>query len=182
MLDRKPKTSQAALARAAMAYRQYAPSLHAYLSRRLHSRSDVPNLTMEIYERYLRTRQLEVIENPRAFLFRIASHVVADARRLESRQPLTFDSAVTDRAAESLELSTPDDNDRQIDATRELRQVRTAMRQLPPMHQAVLWLAVHDGLAHKEIARQTGLTPATVGLYVCEARARLRKMVDHHAD
>ena len=172
------KLSPSAVEVAEVAFRQYARSLHGYLTRRIHRGADVPNLTMEIYERFLRTQQGTTVVNPRAFLFRIARHVVADAHRLEASRPLIIDSDAVDIAGQSLELTQPDDAGEQLDSERELQRVREAMKQLSPVHQAVLWLAVHDGLAHKEIARRMNLSVATVGLYVCESRARLRVLLD----
>jgi RNA polymerase sigma-70 factor, ECF subfamily len=178
MSEAKFKASKTACALAAMAFRQYAPSLHAYLTRRIHGGADVPNLAMEVYERFLRTQRIETVQNPRAFLFRIARHVVADAHRLEASRPLTYDSQLAVEAGESIELASSDDFGEKLDTVQELQRVRQAMKQLSPMHQAVLWLAVHDGLSHKEVAKRMGLSVTTVGLYVCEARARLRTLLE----
>jgi len=178
MSEARPKASRAAIELAAVAFRQYAPSLHAYLTRRLHRGSDVPNLAMEVYERFLRSKHAEEVENPRALLFRIASSVIVDTLRLEASRPVTYDSDAAAKAGETLELAVPDDFGERLDHAQELRRVREAMNQLSPMHQAVLWLAVHDGLPHKDIATRTGLSTSTVGLYVCEARARLRTILE----
>jgi RNA polymerase sigma-70 factor (ECF subfamily) len=177
MSEVRYKASKTASHLAAVAFRQYSESLHAYLVRRLHRGSDIPNLAMEIYERFLRTRQIETVDNPQAYLFRIASHVVSDAHRLEGSRPVTYNSELADEAGERPDLAVPDDIGERLDAAQELQRVRKAIEQLPAMHQTVLWLAVHDGLAHKEIARRTGLAVTTVGLYVCEARARLRTLL-----
>ncbi len=163
---------------AAVAFREYAPRLHAYLLRRMHGGADIPDLAMEVYERFLRVKRADAIENPRAYLFRIAAHVVGDARRLETQSPVTYDSEAIENAANSLELATADPVTERLDFAQELKDVYRAIGTLPAMHQAVLLLVVRDGLAHKEVARKTGLTVATVKLYVCEARARLRTVLN----
>ncbi len=178
MSGTKPKASKAWSDLAAVAFREYTPRLHAYLARRLHRGSDVPNLAMEVYERFLRTDRIESIRNPEAWLFRIAQSVVSDARRMETSRPLSYDSDAVDELTEKAEFAAPDTLGEQVDSAQELQRVGQAMMKLRPMHRAVLWLAVHDGLSHKEVARRTGLTAATVTLYVSEARAQLRSILE----
>jgi RNA polymerase sigma-70 factor (ECF subfamily) len=174
----RTKASKAWSDLAVVAFREYTPRLHAYLARRLHKGSDVPNLAMEVYERFLRADRADSIRNPEAWLFRIAQSVVSDARRMEASRPLSYDSDIVDQLTERAEFATPDTLCEQLDSAQTLRRVGEAMKDLRPMHRAVLWLAVHDGLSHKEIAERTGLTPATVTLYVCEARAQLRSILE----
>ncbi len=158
-----------------LAFRQYAPRLHRYLVRRIRGSTEVSDLTQEVFERFLRTGHPEAVRNPQAYLFRIASHVVADALLEEEQSPLTYDSAAVDAAERTLQHATPDDAAEQLDFARQLQQ---GLRELPAMHAAVLLLAVRDGLSHKEVARRTGLSVSTVGLYACEARARMRTVLE----
>lgn len=174
----KPKGSGAASRLASVAFSEYAPRLHAYLMRRMHGSADVPDLAMEVYERFLRVKRIDAVENPRAYLFRIASHVIGDARRLEAQSPLTYDSTALESAAGNLEPATADPIAERLHFAQELREVYRAIEKLPAMHQTVLLLAVRDGLPHKQVAQKTGLTVATVKLYVCEARARLRTLLN----
>jgi RNA polymerase sigma factor (sigma-70 family) len=178
MSEPKPKASNGWSDLAGAAFREYTPRLHAYLARRLHKGSDVPNLAMEVYERFLRADRIESIRSPEAWLFRIAQSVVSDARRMEASRPLSYDSDIVDELSEKAEFAMPDTLGEQLDSQQALQRVGEAMQELRPMHRAVLWMAVHDGLSHKEVAKRTGLTPATVTLYVCEARAQLRSMLD----
>ncbi len=157
------------------AFREYLPDLHAYLVRRMHRGSDVPDLTMEIYERVLRNRRPDEIENPRAYVFRIASNVAREARGLEAQSRVAFDSAAVDGA--SRRLAAPDDVMERVGNDQELQELEKAIAELPDMHQAVVFLALRDGLPHKEVAKRTGLSVGSVGVYVCEARARLRAIL-----
>jgi len=177
MSDPKFKASSSAIHLADHAYRHYLPRLHAFLSRRIHQNSDLPDLAMEVFERLLRARQADAIENPRAYLFRLASHAVGDLLRIEARSPVVYDSEVIDEVGQSLEFAAADDVAERIDRERQLRTLQQAIAALPAMHRAVLLLTVRDGLPHKEVAHRTGLTVATVGVYACEARARLRTIL-----
>lgn len=171
----KPPGSPEALA--AAAFRQLSPELHQYLMRRIRRGYDVANLAMEIYERFMRAQSSELIANPRAFIFRIAHNAVIDTLRLEATQPVVYDSNAVAEAGERLEHSVPDSGD-QLDAMNQLRITRQALTRLPPMHQAVLWLIVRDGLSHQQVAQRTGLSLKTVGVYLSDARARLRALLE----
>src|SRR5688572_15876186 len=115
MSETKPKALKPAIRLADLAYRHYLPGLHAFLSRRIHHSSDLPDLAMEVFERLLRAKQADAIENPRAYLFRLASHAVGDLLRLEARSPVVYDSEAVDSAGQSLELAAPDDAAEKID-------------------------------------------------------------------
>lgn len=168
-------TGSGAVRAVALAFRQYAPRLHRYLLRRIRRNTEVSDLTQEIFERFLRSTQVEAIRNPQAYLFRIASHVVADSLLQDEQSVVTYDSEAVEDAGKRLEHSTPDDLAERLGTAQELQQ---ALHELPAMHAAVLILAVREGLSHKEVARRTGLSVSTVGLYVCEARARLRVLLE----
>lgn len=173
---RPPKpASPSAIRLAATAFREYLPELHAHLVRRLHRGSDVPDLTMEIYERILRNRRPDEIENPRAYIFRIASNVVREARGIEAQSKVAFDSERVDEVARS--LAGPDDVMERVGNEQELLELERAIAELPDTHQAVVLLALRDGLSYKEVAQRTGLTAGSVAVYVCEARARLRALL-----
>lgn len=178
MTGPRPKLASAAAIRlAAAAFREYLPDLHAYLVRRLHRGSDLPDLTMEIYERILRNRRPDEIVNPRAYVFRIASNVAREARGLEAQSVVTFDSDRTDEA--SRHMAGSDDVVERVEHAQVLQELERAIAELPDTHQAVVLLALRDGLAHKEVARRTGLSVGSVTVYVCEARARLRALLGH---
>jgi RNA polymerase sigma-70 factor, ECF subfamily len=176
MSEPRPKAASAAAIRLAVAaFREYLPDLHAYLVRRMHRGSDVPDLTMEIYERILRNRRPDEIENPRAYVFRIASNVAREAHGLEAQSIVAFDSETIDEAGRH--MASPEDVMERVGHDQELRELEQAIAQLPEMHQAVVLLALRDGLSYKEVAQRTGLSVGSVGVYVCEARARLRSIL-----
>lgn len=175
MTEAKDTTSGSAVRAVSQAFRQYAPRLHRYLVRRIRRNTDVSDLTQEIFERFLRTNHIEAVRNPQAYLFRIASHVVSDSLSQDEQSVVTYDSEVVEDAGRRLEHATPDTLAEHLNLSQELQR---GLRELPAMHATVLMLAVRDGLSHKEVARRTGLSVSTVGLYACEARARLRMMLD----
>jgi RNA polymerase sigma-70 factor, ECF subfamily len=168
----RPKPPTTASPQVAVAFRKYAPALHRYLLRRLRRSVDVQDLTQEVFERYLRVADVDTVRNPLAYLYGIATHVVADARLREEQNRITYDSEAAEAAAGSQAVN--DDLADRLGFAQELEQ---ALAHLPDMHKAVLLLAVRDGCSHREVAQLTGLTEKTVGFYVCEAKARLRAIL-----
>jgi RNA polymerase sigma-70 factor (ECF subfamily) len=144
--------------------------LHRYVQRRLRRVADVPDLTQEIFERFLRAEGGAKVRDPQAYLFGIASHVIADAMIAEQRALVTYDSEVSTRAAESLERSVADSTE-SVSFEQELLE---ALQYLPQAHCAALLLTKRDGLSCKEAAVRMNTTEGTVRVYVCEARAQLK--------
>lgn len=169
------KLSRIAISLAAAAFCKYSPGLHRYLKRRIRGAPDVEDLTQEIFERFLRVSVIDSIRNPQAYLFRIASHVVSDALLQDEQSVITFDSTAVDEVMQDEERIATDDVADEVGMAQDLHR---AIAQLPDMHRAVVLLAVRDGVPHAEVARRTGLSVSTVGLYVCEARARIRMALD----
>jgi RNA polymerase sigma-70 factor (ECF subfamily) len=159
-----------ALQRLEEIFRRCSPDLHRYVQRRLRRVADVPDLTQEIFERFLRGDWRAKVRDPQAYLFGIASHVIADARMAEQRSFVTYDSEVSGKASETLESSVPDS----AESLSFEQELDSALQQLPEAHQLALLLTKRDGLTCKEAALRMKTTEGTVRVYVCEARAQLK--------
>lgn len=170
------KTADRFVHRAVLAFRKYAPELHRYVERRVREPETAPDLTQDIFERFLQVKDVDAVRNPQAYLFGIASHVVREARYRTDRNLITYDSEILDAANESLEHAWPDDAAERLALERDLHD---ALIQLPAMHRVVLLLVKRDGFSYEEAARKTKLSVATVTSYLFEARARLKQLLKH---
>ena len=168
----EPKVAgeQSALKRLEEIFRRCTPDLHRYVQRRLRRPSDVPDLTQEIFERFLRGDWRAKVRDPQAYLFGIASHVIADARMAEQKSFVTYDSEVSGKASETLASSVPDS----AESLSFEQELDTALKQLPEAHQLALLLTKRDGLTCREAALRMKTTEGTVRVYVCDARAQLK--------
>src|SRR5262245_43186388 len=90
-----------------IAFEQVRPRLHRYLMRQLRRAEDVEDLTQEVYLRLLRLATTEVIRFPRAYVLRVAVHVLYEFRHRHRKGKVEFDSALADEAARHL----PDEAD-----------------------------------------------------------------------
>jgi RNA polymerase sigma-70 factor (ECF subfamily) len=160
-----------ALKRLEEVFRLCSPQLHRYIRRRLRRPADAQDLTQEVFERFLRGDWRAKIRDPQAYLFGIASHVVADARIAEHRSPITYDSETFGEVSESVAALD------KADSLVFVEELEHAMAHLPAAHRVALLLTKRDGLTCKEAALKMSSTEGTVRLYVCEARAQLRALL-----
>src|SRR5215470_9532311 len=72
-------------------FAEHGGALRAYLYRRVRHRSDAAELAQEIYVRMLGIRDIEVIRNPEAYLYTVASNLAKEHRVLEQRQASSID-------------------------------------------------------------------------------------------
>jgi RNA polymerase sigma factor (sigma-70 family) len=174
MSERKPKIGHPALRLAALAFRKYAPELHRYIERRMRRPGIAQDLTQDIFERFLQIEDTDVVRNPQAYLFGIASHVVREALFREDKSLVTFDSDAVEEAGQQPENALPDDMAERLSLRQDLKH---ALGELPAMHRTVLLLVKRDGLSCEEAARRTHLNVNTVKTYVFEARARVKMIL-----
>jgi RNA polymerase sigma-70 factor (ECF subfamily) len=157
------------------AFKHYRRELHRYLMRRLRKPQDVDDLAQEVYLRLLRHDESKCVHKPLAYLYGIASHVVADYRIGEEhdREHLMFDSDSEENWTEEPASVLPDD---MADRLNLQQQLERALSQLPPTHAAVLLAHKRDGLSYEEVAEKLHLSIHTVEKYLTQAKARIRTM------
>lgn len=118
---------------------------------------------------YLKMAKGEEIENPRAWLFRVAHN---SALRFHTREPV-FDEL--DASFHPPEAS-PDPERALI--TRQRREaLQVAIRALSPQQRNCLHLRV-KGLRYREIAEVIGISSSTVGEFLHRAVTRLKEAMD----
>jgi RNA polymerase sigma-70 factor (ECF subfamily) len=143
-------------------YDRTAGALWGYLSRISGDRQIADDLLQEAYYRLLKsTVTFESEAHRRNYLYRVATNLVRDARRVH--KPL-FELNV-----DATSLAAP-----QGEADAEQRtDVRRAFRRLKPRERALLWLAYAHGSSHSEIADVLGLKAASIKMLLFRARRKL---------
>jgi RNA polymerase sigma-70 factor (ECF subfamily) len=143
-------------------YERTSGALWGYLSRISGDRQVADDLLQESYYRLLRSTVAFESENHRRnYLYRIATNLVRDARRVP--QPL-FDPSVEMSDVAAAEGGA--DAESRAD-------VRRALGRLKPRERAMLWLAYANGSSHAEIADVLGLKTASIKLLLFRARRKL---------
>ena len=135
--------------------------------------SDLEDVSQEVFLRLLRYDNLDLIEHPQAYLFRMAANVLGE-RTMRSRHRYPHDAAwLDDLQAES---------DPEGEAMRDCAhgQLRKALAGLPPRQQEVLRLHFGEGLARAQIAERLATSERSVKRDLITAYAKLR--VALHSD
>lgn len=153
---------------------RYRRELHRYLMRRLRQPQDVDDLAQEVYMRLLRLDDEKCIHKPLAYLYGVASHVLADFHiEVESEREAIDRYENVEDWYDSPVCVLPDDL---ADRLNLQQQIDKAVAQLPPTHAAVLLAHKRDGMSYEEVAEKLGLSIHTVEKYVTQSKARIRTM------
>lgn len=142
-------------------YRRTAAGLRAYVARVLGNVTYADDIVQESYLRLL--RRPPATDDPqqlRAFLFRIASHLIVDHWRRGRHERGVPDEAVAARGTLGPDIPL------QLDMARVFDQLNPQQRQL-------MWLAYVEGADHREIAAALGLRERSVRVLLHRTRRKL---------
>lgn len=147
--------------------RRWNSGLTRFLERKVPT-PDAQDLAQEVYLRLLRSEQIDLIAEPQAYLYRVASNVAAEWRmRACHRKPHSAEEldALMDAASpESL-----------VDEALSAARLDSALRDLTPMVRAVMYLKLRDSMTHEEIAQHLAITSRMVRRYLTTGYAQLRQ-------
>jgi len=148
--------------------------LKKFLAGFLRSRQDIEDVAQETYLRAYMAEQRETIEQPKAFLFRIARNLALTRLSKKSRQITDY----IEEAGATVVIETAAGTDQELEAQQCLDLYCEAVAVLPEKcRQVFLFRKVH-GLSHKDIGERMGLSISSVekylrqGILICQAHLR----------
>ncbi|MBI2484596.1 sigma-70 family RNA polymerase sigma factor [Candidatus Uhrbacteria bacterium] len=151
-------------------YDKYADAIFRHCLFRIFSRERAEELAQEVFTRTWAVMcRGEHILNFRAYLYRVANHLVIDEVR-KKRPSLTVDELLE----KGIEPST--DEHKRLPDLLEGRRILERLEQLPEDDREVLLLRYVDGLGPKEIADLLHCEPNTVSVRIHRAVKRLRDL------
>lgn len=145
-------------------------ALQKYLRKFTAGAEDVEDLVQEAYVRVCALPPAQVVDSPRALLFRIAHNLAVD----RARQKVT---RATDDVADFEPLNVSSDEaepDEQVDLRRRFESFCAAVDSLPPLCRRVFVLRKVYQLSHAEIAQVLGLSHSTIEKHVAKGLVRCR--------
>ena len=151
---------------------QYGRRLRRFLSVRLRNVHDVPDVAQEVFLRLLRVDRADVIRNPEAYLFTVASHVLQQHTLKRSADPVFVD--IIDAAAD-LTTSASEDPAARVDNAARIDILEQTLQRLPPRVGAALVMHRVGGYTVQEIADHMGVARETVKKYLIRAAEHCRK-------
>lgn len=131
--------------------------LRSRLSYRLGSDDLADDVLQETWLRVDQMTEVSGVQNPLAYLFRMALNVAADQRKAQSR--LLYYTEI-----EELMQSTDDalDPASAASALKDIEQLQRALYKLPSRRRAILLASRVEGVPHREIATRFGVSTRTV--------------------
>jgi RNA polymerase sigma factor (sigma-70 family) len=144
--------------------------LTGYLTRRLGSASTAGDVVHDTYLRLQALAAVPEVDNPRAYIFRVADNIAMDRLRSSARLQRRFvdDDQATEQPCEA-PLAEAVTEHRQ-----RLRLLAQAVGELPPRCREVFLLHKVDGLSHSEIAARLGISRSMVEKHVMRALSHCR--------
>lgn len=132
-----------------------------YLAARLRDGTEADDLAQEAYLRLLRVDDSLLIQNPRGFALRVATHVAYEWGRLSRhrREHVGLEPLETREAEQSGPLE-------HAATLQQLKLLRQALDSLSPVRRAVILLHIRDGLTYPQIAAQVGISISMVGKHL----------------
>jgi RNA polymerase sigma factor (sigma-70 family) len=133
--------------------------------------ADLEDVAQEVFLRLLRYERAELVENPRAYLYKMAANVAAEwALRARSRLPHE-EKWLLELIAES-----QPDRDAERDAASE--EIERALGRLPGRQREMLKLHFAEGLGYAQIAQRMGSSQRVVKRQLVKSYATLRAELD----
>lgn len=158
----------------AEAFRHYAADLHRYLRKRLRDPQQADDVVQEVFSRLARVQQADLVRKPHSYLFGIAFHVIREMRLQEEQEPVSYDSAAVEDAAEHPSHVASDEV---ADRLNVKAQVERALARLPAMDRALVLMCKRDGMTYEEAAEATGISVHMVEKHLVQARVKLLSMM-----
>ena len=149
-------------------YEATAPAIRAYILRHCGDRDAADDLLQITFIKFLGSRMGSTPQaaSAKAYLYRIASNVIADHGRTLSSRARLEDSVRRAREHES------------VAPERDHLELRQALRTLSAREQQLLWLVYAEGFSHREVARIMNVSRASVKVLAFRARKKLAQRLN----
>lgn len=149
-------------------FRRWRAPIGKFLSTRWRvSASDIDDVAQEVFLRLLRYNNMDAIEDPQAYLFRMATNVASEWAMRSRHRYLHDPHWLTDLQAES-------DPERETAREAAHDQLRQALAGLPPRQREVLRLLYGEGFTRSKIAEYLNISERAVKRDLINAYCRLR--------
>ena len=140
------------------AFLQHQQALRSYISRFMVSAHEIDDVSQEAFLRAYKAEQKTPIDQPKAFLFRVAKNMMLSEFSNKSRKMIDyvedFEQAQQAQASASLED--------EVVASQKIGLYCEAIAALPLRCRQVILMKKVYGMSHKEIARRLGVTVSAV--------------------
>jgi RNA polymerase sigma-70 factor (ECF subfamily) len=157
------------------AYLSKRDDLVRFFAARLRSLTAAEDLIQDLYVRVASLDSAERVENPSAFLYRLASNLMLDRLRSDRRSGARDSAWLQGQTVEVGGQGVADEPsaEQSVAARQRLAQVGRAIAALPPKTRRAFELHKLEGLTQEETARALGVSRKTVEKQISSALQRL---------
>jgi RNA polymerase sigma-19 factor, ECF subfamily len=152
------------------AFNEHRSRLFRYLRRRLANEDDAQEIAQETFLRLLRVPRSDLVEDPQAYLYRVARNLVYERSCKTLPAHRWADDSELDELEALQELP-----DAAVDRLALAERVTGFLEELPPQSRAIFSLFWQRGLSQQEIAEQVGLSKSMVQKTLAQSIAYCRK-------
>ena len=144
-----------------------------FFMRRVQDRIEAEDLTQEVFARALTSGELARVDRPDRFLFTVAVNLLRDRHRSAVRRlSSAMDTVSIESPCDPVEDRGPE---RVLEGYESLREVLTALNELPERTRDIFILFRLESMKQKEIADLYGLTQKAVEKHVLKAVIHLAR-------
>jgi len=155
-------------------FRQWGAPLRRFLKvKRAVPASDLDDVAQEVFLRLMRYERTELVENPQAYLYKMASNVAAEWA-IRARQARPHDSQWLS------DLTSSEQPERNFARCQAEEDVRRAIETLAPRQKRMLKLHHFEGLGYAEIAEIFNETQRSVKRALTKSYQKLRLELNPH--
>lgn len=161
-------------------YQRFQPVLLAYTAGLMPGGvQDAHEILQELYIRLLRLDDLSKLEqNPRAYLYTIATNLVRDQMRRQSARKFDQHVDISD-----VELASSDQNPPQSAGfSQTMGQLKQALLNLKPQTRQIFILSRFEEMTYPEIAEQLNISSRTVERHMSSALDQLQQALGSHLE
>ncbi len=174
--DGPRKHNRRALSAVSTAFLLNQDFLKRFLARFFSDRQDIEDVAQEAYLRAYVAEQQKEIEQPKAYLFRIARNLALTKLTQESKKITDY----LEECGASVVIEYGAAADSEVEALESLGLYCEAVAALPEKCRQVFLLRKVHGLAHKEIAKRMSLSVSSVEKYLLRGILECKAFVQEH--
>ncbi|WP_369309882.1 RNA polymerase sigma factor [Providencia rettgeri] len=163
------------------AYQSTYCQLVRFFRNRLDNSNDADDLSQDVFTLWLNRKEQTPVKESRAYLFKIANHVLIDHWRRNQRQTkseTSIDEVVHEHNFEQREA----DPSEIVEYQQRIQRLSEALETLPPRRREAFLLYRFDGLSQSEIAERMEISISMVEKHIAAALVHCKKHLDNQGN
>lgn len=160
---------------------QQRTALERFLARKLDNPEDAAEVAQDAFLRLQRLDAPQDLDNPKAFLFQVASNLAVDQLRRRTLHFRFVRSETRQDEDEQRDINASGVSPEQVlEAQEKLKAIFDAINELPQNTRQAFLLHRQRGLSYADIATEMGVSVSSVEKYILQALRHCRKKLDQY--